>query len=382
MRRRRGASDIEGTDSTVEGSLDWKSTKMSDEQNSPAPEEAPPATAEADEPTVDAPAEAEPAADEADAAAAEEAPAAEAEPEPQVNPDAEIVFVLGGPGSGKGTQCEQIVEKYGFKHYSAGDLLRAEVASGSEMGKELEEIMKEGKLVPSSVTIKLLKKAIATSDGMKFLIDGFPRALDQAEEFEKEVIPCKLVLFFDCPQDVMQERLLKRAETSGRADDNIETIKKRFDTFVNASMPVIEHFEKVDKVAKISAVPTPDEVFVEVCKVMDTQFASLAELEAAAIKLQSAGRGLLARKAARAKADGDGAADEAPAAEEAPKHEVQVLKIEGGAETIADYLAKHEIPAHLKVCLKKLDVTKGDAPYRFLASYFSMVADERGEPAL
>ena len=382
MRRRRGASDIEGTDSTVEGSLDWKSTKMSDEQNSPAPEEAPPATAEADEPTVDAPAEAEPTADEAPAAAAaEEAPAAEAEPEPQVNPDAEIVFVLGGPGSGKGTQCEQIVEKYGFKHYSAGDLLRAEVASGSEMGKELEEIMKEGKLVPSSVTIKLLKKAIATSDGMKFLIDGFPRALDQAEEFEKEVIPCKLVLFFDCPQDVMQERLLKRAETSGRADDNIETIKKRFDTFVNASMPVIEHFEKVDKVAKISAVPTPDEVFVEVCKVMDTQFASLAELEAAAIKLQSAGRGLLARKAARAKADGDGAAEEAPA-EEAPKHEVQVLKIEGGAETIADYLAKHEIPAHLKVCLKKLDVTKGDAPYRFLASYFSMVADERGEPAL
>ena len=87
-------------------------------------------------------------------------------------------------------------------------------------------------------------------------------------------------------------------------------------------MPVIEHFEKVDKVAKISAVPTPDEVFVEVCKVMDTQFASLAELEAAAIKLQSAGRGLLARKAARAKADGDGAAEEAPAAEAEPEPQV------------------------------------------------------------
>ena len=137
------------------------------------------------------------------------------------------------PGATTPTQRVTILpRRLSIHRCSAGDLLRAEVASGSEMGKELEEIMKEGKLVPSSVTIKLLKKAIATSDGMKFLIDGFPRALDQAEEFEKEVIPCKLVLFFDCPQDVMQERLLKRAETSGRADDNIETIKKRFDTFV------------------------------------------------------------------------------------------------------------------------------------------------------
>ena len=90
--------------------------------------------------------------------------------------------------------------------------------------------------MPSSVTISLLKKAIATADGDKFLVDGFPRALDQAEEFEKEVLPCKLVLFFDCPQDVMEERLLKRGETSGRADDNIETIKKRFDTFMTAAI--------------------------------------------------------------------------------------------------------------------------------------------------
>ena len=121
----------------------------------------------------------------------------------------DVVFVLGGPGSGKGTQCEQLVSKYGFTHFSAGDLLRAEVASGSDQGKELEAIMKEGKLVPSRVTIGLLKKAIATSDGTKFLIDGFPRALDQAEMFEEEVCACKLVLFFDCPQNVMQERLMK-----------------------------------------------------------------------------------------------------------------------------------------------------------------------------
>lgn len=76
-----------------------------------------------------------------------------------------------------------------------------------------------------------------------FLIDGFPRALDQAEKFESEIKPCELVLFFDCPEDVMEERLLNRGKTSGRADDNSETIKKRFHTFVDSSLPVIEKYK-------------------------------------------------------------------------------------------------------------------------------------------
>jgi len=193
---------------------------------------------------------------------------------PEVAADAQIVFVLGGPGSGKGTQCEMIIEEFGFAHYSAGDLLRAEVASGSEMGKGLEATMKEGKLVSSSVTISLLKKAIASaceSGKRKFLVDGFPRALDQAEEFESEVLPCKLVLFFSCPMKVLQKRLLKRAKTSGRADDNMETIKKRFDTFLNASMPVVDHYEKQGKVAKISAEPSPEKIFKEVKKLLEAK---------------------------------------------------------------------------------------------------------------
>ena len=367
------------------------------------------------------PAAVAPAAEEPTAPAAEEPAApAPAAAEPEVSKDAQIIFVLGGPGSGKGTQCEQIVKKYGFGHFSAGDLLRAEVASGSDMGKELEEIMKEGKLVPSSVTIQLLKKAIANAEGEKFLVDGFPRALDQAEEFEKEVIPCKLVLFFDCPQDVMQERLLKRAETSGRADDNIETIKKRFDTFMNASMPVIDHFEKVEKVAKISAVPAPEEVFVEVCKVMESHGfmdaeAEAAELEAAAIKLQSSGRAMLARKkvekAKEEKAKAEAEAEAAPAAEEpaapAPVDEPaapapaaaapapaepaapesaapaqpQVMSI-GGGETTKEYLEKIEVVANLKLSLKQLDIARSDSPYRFLANYFTNIAEQRGEAAL
>eukprot|EP00899_Mesostigma_viride_P017523 jgi/Mesvir1/25772/Mv01945-RA.5 len=178
--------------------------------------------------------------------------------------DAEIVFVLGGPGSGKGTQCERIVAEFGFHHLSAGDLLREEVASGSETGVMCATLMKEGKLVPMDVTIQLLRKAMLASPKHKFLIDGFPRALDQADEFEKKVAHCQFVLFFDCPLETMQQRLLKRGETSGRADDNLETIKKRFDTFNESSMPVAHRYEQQGKLRKISAVPPPDEVYKEV----------------------------------------------------------------------------------------------------------------------
>lgn len=154
--------------------------------------------------------------------------------------DTSIVFVLGGPGSGKGTQCAKILEKYPqYKHLSAGDLLREEVASGSETGKICEGIMKEGKLVPMRVTITLLKNAMLKSGGNRFLIDGFPRALDQAAAFESSVKPCVAVLALNCPEATMEARLLGRAQVSGRVDDNDATIKKRFNTFVVQSMPVM-----------------------------------------------------------------------------------------------------------------------------------------------
>jgi adenylate kinase (isozyme 1 subfamily) len=177
--------------------------------------------------------------------------------------------VLGGPGSGKGTQCAKIVEKYGYQHLSAGDLLRDEVKSGSEVGKQCEQIMKEGKLVPQEVIIGLLKAAMIKSGTTDFLIDGFPRALDQAHMFESMIKPCEYVIFFDCPEEVMESRLLKRGETSGRSDDNAETIRKRFKTFVEQSLPVIEHYEKLSKAYKISATQDPDEVFAEVVKALE-----------------------------------------------------------------------------------------------------------------
>ena len=126
-----------------------------------------------------------------------------------------VVFVLGGPGSGKGTQCEKLVKDYGFTHLSAGDLLRDEVRSRSEVGQMCANLMKEGKLVPMEVTIGLLRAAMEKATVKNFLIDGFPRALDQAMSFETRVQVADFVLFFDCPLETMTERLLERGLTSG-----------------------------------------------------------------------------------------------------------------------------------------------------------------------
>ncbi|MEE6524255.1 hypothetical protein FKM82_023610, partial [Ascaphus truei] len=100
-----------------------------------------------------------------------------------------IIFVVGGPGSGKGTQCERIVEKYGYTHLSTGDLLRAEVTSGSDRGKTLSAIMEKGELVPLDTVLDMLRDAmIAKADSSKgFLIDGYPREVKQGTEFEKKV---------------------------------------------------------------------------------------------------------------------------------------------------------------------------------------------------
>ncbi|QIX00237.1 hypothetical protein AMS68_005754 [Peltaster fructicola] len=182
-----------------------------------------------------------------------------------------VLFVLGGPGAGKGTQCANLVRDYGFKHLSAGDLLREEQdRKGSEFGDMIKDYIKEGKIVPMEVTIQLLENAmnatIKESGTRKFLIDGFPRKMDQALKFEEVVVPSKFTLFFDCSEEVMRKRLLKRGETSGRADDNEESIKKRFRTFIDTSMPVVDMFEKEDRVLKVSAENSPEQVYKDVQK--------------------------------------------------------------------------------------------------------------------
>ncbi|KAK9058233.1 hypothetical protein SSX86_023073 [Deinandra increscens subsp. villosa] len=171
-----------------------------------------------------------------------------------------VVFVLGGPGSGKGTQCANIVEHFGYTHLSAGDLLRAEINSGSENGTMIQNMISEGKIVPPEVTIKLLEKAIMGSENDKFLIDGFPRNEENRAAFESltGIVP-EFVLFFDCSEEEMKRRLLGRNQ--GRVDDNIDTIRKRFKVFVESSLPVINYYNSKGKVKKIDAGKPVAEVF-------------------------------------------------------------------------------------------------------------------------
>ena len=191
-----------------------------------------------------------------------------------------VVFVLGGPGSGKGTQCANLVKNYGFVHLSAGDLLRGEVNSGSENGQMINELIKQGKIVPAEVTVGLLKAAIFRnfneSKKTRFLVDGFPRNYDNNRcwkaEMPADLVNTRFVLFMDCPEDVMLQRLMKRSETSGRVDDNIESIRKRFVTFEKESMPVVDEYEKEGKVFKIDATKDPETVFASIKVIFDKEF--------------------------------------------------------------------------------------------------------------
>ncbi|XP_065904516.1 UMP-CMP kinase-like isoform X2 [Dysidea avara] len=183
-----------------------------------------------------------------------------------------VVFVLGGPGAGKGTQCAKIVEEYGFVHLSAGDLLRAERASGSPDGDLIQSCMKEGKIVPVEITVNLIRKAIEASGKGKFLVDGYPRNEDNYTGWEKYMgdrCNVGLVLFFDCPEEVCLERAMKRGQTSGRVDDNIESFRKRYHTYINETMPIVKIYQDKGKLRTISGLPPPDEVFAEVKKIFD-----------------------------------------------------------------------------------------------------------------
>ncbi|XP_065345726.1 UMP-CMP kinase [Cloeon dipterum] len=182
-----------------------------------------------------------------------------------------VVFVLGAPGSGKGTQCEKIVDKFGFVHLSAGDLLREERNTpGSQYGALIEGHITAGTIVPVEITCSLLEKAMLKSGADKFLIDGFPRNQNNLDGWNSAMgdkVKLLFVLFFECPQEVCTSRCLQRgAAGSGRSDDNPESLAKRFVTYINATMPIVEHYRALDLVRTVTADRPPDEVFVDVCK--------------------------------------------------------------------------------------------------------------------
>ncbi|XP_061720792.1 UMP-CMP kinase [Cydia pomonella] len=184
----------------------------------------------------------------------------------------EVVFVLGAPGSGKGTQCSLISKEYDYVHLSAGDLLREErQRPGSEYGEMIEEKIRNGEIVPVEVTCSLLHKAMQKSGKTRFLIDGFPRNKDNLDGWERvmtDKTKLLFVLFFECGRDLCTERCLGRgAAGSGRSDDNLESLQKRFNTYLNDTMPIIDHYDRLGLVRRINAEVGPAEVFESVKKV-------------------------------------------------------------------------------------------------------------------
>ncbi|KAJ1638514.1 adenylate kinase [Pavlovales sp. CCMP2436] len=175
----------------------------------------------------------------------------------------EVIFVLGGPGAGKGTQCALLQEAYGLVHLSAGDLLRAEAVQDTPLGGTISHILAEGQIVPSSVTVELLKQAMCSQRG-PFLIDGFPRSMENLLAYEAQGGNCAFILYLDLSEEEMCERLLERGLTSGRSDDNLQTIQKRFCTFREQTMPVLESMKERGLLRHVPGTGTAEEVFARV----------------------------------------------------------------------------------------------------------------------
>lgn len=177
------------------------------------------------------------------------------------------VILFGPPGSGKGTQSEKLVEKYGLVHLSTGDLLRKERQLKTPLGIEAQQFVDKGQLVPDEVVIGMISSALDQNTKARgFLFDGFPRTVAQAEaldrllELKKSEI--NLVLFLEVNEDELIKRLVHRGKTSGRTDDADENVqRKRQEVYKNETLPVANHYSKAKKVVTINGMGGIDEIF-------------------------------------------------------------------------------------------------------------------------
>ena len=173
-----------------------------------------------------------------------------------------LVFVTGGPGTGKGTQYAKLVEELGFRHVSIGDLVRAEIRAGSEVGRSIEAITQAGNLVPKEVVVSLLAQTLASATGHTLLVDGFPRDIQQAVYLEQLGVKVDYILHFEADSDdELLKRLVERGRTSGRVDDTEEIITHRFRVYKAESLPVMRLFEPFGVIRKVSCMGTIPEVF-------------------------------------------------------------------------------------------------------------------------
>ena len=185
------------------------------------------------------------------------------------------LILFGPPGSGKGTQSEKLIAKYGFKHLSTGDILRSEIANKTALGMEAKGLMDRGQLVPDEVVIGMIRTALDNNpDVPGFLFDGFPRTTAQAEALDKLLeqknTEIGIVLALQVPDEELISRMINRARTSGRADDADEQVqRKRLDVYLRDTLPVARHYAQKKKVMEIHGVGTVDEIFGKLSEEID-----------------------------------------------------------------------------------------------------------------
>ena len=185
------------------------------------------------------------------------------------------LILFGPPGSGKGTQSEQLIERYGLKHISTGDLLRSEISRQTALGLEAMKFMDKGQLVPDEVVIGMISSALDENPAAKgFLFDGFPRTAAQAEALDKLLELKKssiaVMLALDVSEEELIKRLEKRGQTSGRSDDtNQQVIKARIVEYHNKTAPVAGYYRNFNKVVMIKGEGTINEIFESLCTEID-----------------------------------------------------------------------------------------------------------------
>jgi adenylate kinase len=187
------------------------------------------------------------------------------------------LILFGPPGSGKGTQSDNLVAKYGLIHLSTGNLLRKEMADQTELGKAARAFIDDGKLVPDEVVIGMVESFFDANKGAKgFLFDGYPRTVAQAESLDellsRKNTAISLVLALEVSEEELVKRLLNRGKTSGRSDDTDESvIRKRFNVYLNETSPVAEHYKKGGKFVSIAGEGTVDTIFNSLCQSIDNK---------------------------------------------------------------------------------------------------------------
>lgn len=184
------------------------------------------------------------------------------------------IVIFGAPGSGKGTQSERIVEKFGINHISTGDVLRAEIKNETALGKIAKGYIDQGQLVPDELIIDILASVLDSFKESKGVIfDGFPRTIPQAEALKamlgKRDQDVSVMLDLEVPEEELIARLIKRGEESGRADDNMETIKKRLVVYNTQTSPLIEYYKNEGKYQHINGLGTMEGIFAEITSAVE-----------------------------------------------------------------------------------------------------------------